>query len=64
MMRKKVEDQLGVGSGFDENELKYEVTLEKVKHMVEDNPDAIAALFEALLSEEAEGMNAARTERR
>ena len=63
-MRRKVEDQLGVGRDFNESELKYEVTLEKVKHMVEDSPDAIASLLEALLFEEAEGMSAARMERR
>lgn len=63
-MRKKVEDQLGMGSQNSESELKYEIILEKVKNMVEDSPDAIATLLQALLSEEAEGMNSARTERR
>ena len=53
-MRKKVEDQLGVADGYNEDELKYEVILEKVKVMVEDSPEDIAALLQALLSEEAE----------
>ncbi|MCD6258732.1 MAG: flagellar M-ring protein FliF [Helicobacteraceae bacterium] len=53
-MRKKVEDQLGVGEGFNEDELKYDVLLEKVKAMAEDEPEEIAALFQALLSEENE----------
>ncbi len=53
-MRKKVEDQLGVGDGFNEDELKHDVLLEKVKTMAEDNPEEIAALIEALLGEEAE----------
>lgn len=53
-MRKKVEDQLGVGDGFNEDELKHDVLLEKVKTMVEDAPEEIAALLQALLSEEAE----------
>jgi len=53
-MRKKVEDQLGVGDGFNEDDLKHDVLLEKVKTMAEDNPEEIAALIEALLSEEAE----------
>ena len=57
MMRKKVEEQLGVGSGFNEDELKYEVLLEKVKVMVEDSPDAVAHLLQALLSEENEYSN-------
>jgi flagellar M-ring protein FliF len=51
-MRKKVEEQLGVGQGYNEDELKHEVILEKVKSMVEDNPEEIAALLQALLSEE------------
>ena len=53
-MRKKVEDQLGVAQGYNEDELKFDVILEKVKAMAEDAPEDIAALLEALLSEEAE----------
>ncbi len=52
-MRKKVEDQLGVGEGFNEEELKYDVLLEKVKTMSEENPEDIASLLQALLTEEA-----------
>ncbi|WP_373073335.1 flagellar basal-body MS-ring/collar protein FliF [Sulfurimonas sp.] len=51
-MRKKVEDQLGVGENFNEDELKYDVLLEKVKTMAEDEPEAIAMLLQTLLSEE------------
>ena len=51
-MRKKVEDQLGVGGGFNEDELKYEVILEKVKSMATDAPEEIASLLQALLTEE------------
>jgi len=53
-MRKKVEDQLGVGEGFNEDELKHEVLLEKVITMAEDSPEEIASLLQALLTEEAE----------
>jgi flagellar M-ring protein FliF len=53
-MRKKVEAQLGVSEGFNEDELKHEVLLEKVRVMAEDVPEDIAALLQALLSEEAE----------
>ena len=52
-MRKKVEEQLGVGNGFNEDELKYEVLLEKVKTMADDSPEEVASLLQALLSEEA-----------
>ncbi len=53
-MRKKVEDQLGVGDNFDEDGLKYEVILDKVRGMAEDAPEDIASLLQALLSEAAE----------
>ncbi len=53
-MRKKVEEQLGVTEGFNEDELKYEVLLEKVRDMVEDHPEEIANLIQALLTEEQE----------
>lgn len=51
-MRKKVEDQLGVAEGFNEDELKHEVLLEKVKTMAEDAPEEIAGVLQALLTEE------------
>ncbi|WP_324172333.1 flagellar basal-body MS-ring/collar protein FliF [Sulfurimonas sp.] len=54
-MRKKVESQLGVGEGFNEDELKHEVLLEKVRTMVEDAPEEVAALLQSLLTEEEEG---------
>ncbi len=53
-MRKKVEDQLGVGENFNEDELKYEVILDKVRTMADEAPEDIASLLQALLSEEAD----------
>ncbi|MDF1882883.1 flagellar M-ring protein FliF [Sulfurimonas sp. SAG-AH-194-C21] len=53
-MRKKVEDQLGVGENFNEDELKYEVILDKVRAMADAEPGDIASLLQALLSEEAD----------
>jgi len=53
-MRKKVEDQLGISNNFNEDDLTYEVILEKVKSMADENPEEVASLLEALLSEEAE----------
>ncbi len=54
-MRKKVEDQLGVSEGLNEDELKHDVLLDKVRTMAEDAPEDIASLLQALLTEEAEG---------
>lgn len=62
-MRKKVEDQLGVGQNFNEDELKHEVILEKVKTMVTDEPEEIASLLQALLVEESGNPNAKKQEK-
>ncbi len=51
-MRKKVEDQLGVSEGFNEDDLKHDVLLEKVKTIAEDRPEEIANLLQALIQEE------------
>jgi flagellar M-ring protein FliF len=52
-MRKKVENQLGLGDGFNEDELKYDVLLEKVREITEEHPEEIASLIQALLDEES-----------
>ncbi|WP_297441408.1 flagellar basal-body MS-ring/collar protein FliF [Sulfurimonas sp.] len=64
-MRKKVEEQLGMDNGFNEDDLKYEVILEKVKNMAEETPEEVASLLQALLGEEAEipSPNAANSEK-
>ncbi len=51
-MRKKVESQLGLGENLNEDELKYDVLLEKLKRITDENPDEIATLIQNLLSEE------------
>jgi flagellar M-ring protein FliF len=51
-MRKKVESQLGIGDNFNEDELKYDVLLEKIREIVEDRPEEIASLIQALINEE------------
>lgn len=51
-LRKKVEGQLGLGDGFDEDGLKYNVLLEKIREMVDDRPTEIGALLQALINEE------------
>jgi flagellar M-ring protein FliF len=40
---------------INEDELKHEVILEKVRTMAEDSPEDIASLLQALLAEEQEG---------
>ena len=51
-MRKKVEEQLGIGGNLNEDELKHEVLLEKVKAQAEEAPDELASVLESLLQEE------------
>ena len=53
-MRKKVEEQLGVGNHFNEDELKYDVLLEKIKSMTDESPEAVAHVLQALLTEESD----------
>ena len=47
--RKRVEDELGIGENFDENELKYEVMLEKLKLIATERSDEIATLLQNML---------------
>ena len=51
-MRKKVEEQLGIGGNLNEDELKHEVLLEKVKAQAEEAPEELASVLESLLYEE------------
>ena len=51
-MRKKVESQLGIGEEMKEDELKYEVLIEKVKSAVENRPSEVAHVLQALVEEE------------
>ena len=53
-MRKKVEEQLGLGDEFNEDELKYEILLEKVKEMAEEKTEEIAAMINALIRDESD----------
>lgn len=51
-MRRKVEDQLGVNENFNEDALKHEVLLEKIKTIVEDRPEEVGTLLQVLIEEE------------
>ncbi len=57
-MKKKVEQQLGIKGGeFNEDEVKYEVLLEKIKDIIESKPADIAGLFGALIQDELDAHN-------
>ncbi|OBV29989.1 flagellar M-ring protein FliF [Helicobacter sp. CLO-3] len=52
-LRKRVEEQLGIsGGGFSEDEVKYEVLLEKIKAVMQEKPEEIASLFQKLIHDE------------
>lgn len=52
-LRKRVEEQLGIsGGGFSEDEVKYEVLLEKIKAAIQEKPEEIASLFQKLIHDE------------
>ena len=57
-MRKKVEDQLGVGENFNEEDLKYDVLLEKVRTIADEKPEELASLIQALMDDELGGSDA------
>jgi len=42
-----------LGDGFNEDELKYDVILEKVREIAEEHPDEISSLIQALIEEES-----------
>ena len=52
-MRKKVEQQLGITGPLNEDSLKYDVMLEKIKTSTEEHIEEIASLFETLVADEA-----------
>jgi flagellar M-ring protein FliF len=47
--REKVEEQLGIGQDFDEEELKYDVLLEKLKNLADQKTEEIAGLLQGLI---------------
>jgi len=52
-MRKRVEQQLGISGSLNEESLKYEVLLEKIKSAAEEHSEDLANLLETLVVDEA-----------
>lgn len=51
-LRKKVEDQLGLNATFSEEEVRYEIVLEKIRGTLKERPNEIAMLFKLLIKDE------------
>ena len=55
--KKKVEEQLGVGGDFNEDELRYDVMLEKMKLVAQERAEEIAVLLQDMIKNDAEFSN-------
>lgn len=55
--RKKVEDQLGINNEFNEEELKYDVLLEKLKNLTETKSEEVAGLLQTMIRNESDYNN-------
>jgi flagellar M-ring protein FliF len=51
-MKKKVEQSLGIGGGMNEDHLKYDVLIEKLREIAEDRTGELADMVEALIADE------------
>ncbi len=51
-MRKRVEQQLGIAGPLNEESLKYDVLLEKIKTAAEEHSEDVAKLIETLIVDE------------
>lgn len=51
-VRRRIEDQLGFGNGNNEDEVKYEVLLEKIREVAQEKPTDLANLFQTLVHDE------------
>ncbi len=56
-MRKRVEQQLGISGPFNEESLKYDVLLEKMKTAAEEHTEDISNLLETLVVDETAAQN-------
>ena len=55
--RKKVEEQLGIGDNFNEDDLRYDVLLEKMKLIAQERSDEIAVLLQDLVKNDSDFSN-------
>ena len=53
-MKKKIEQELGIGGTLDQDEIKHEVLVEKIKKDIEASPEEIAKIIKAMLDDEKE----------
>ncbi|HIP02885.1 MAG TPA: hypothetical protein EYG75_05165 [Campylobacterales bacterium] len=52
--KKKAEEELGIKSGMDEEEVKHEVLLQKIRSEIEQNPEDAAKLLKSIVENDKE----------
>ncbi|MDO5045194.1 flagellar basal-body MS-ring/collar protein FliF [Campylobacter sp.] len=55
--KKKVEEQLGIGENFNEDELRYDVLLEKTKLIVQERSEEISVLLQDMIKNDVDFSN-------
>lgn len=55
--KKKVEEQLGIGSDFNEDELRYDVLLEKMKLIVQERSEEVSVLLQDMVKNDSDFSN-------
>lgn len=56
-VRKKVEEQLGVGDDFNEEDLRYDVLLEKMRSIANEKSEEFASIIQSLIQNELSEMD-------
>jgi flagellar M-ring protein FliF len=51
-MKKKIENELGIGATLDQEEIRHEVLLEKIRKDIENSPEEIAKIIKSMLDTE------------
>jgi flagellar M-ring protein FliF len=52
-MRSKVEQQLGISGEVNEDELKYDVLIDRIKDIIEEKPEEVASILQSLIKDES-----------
>ena len=53
-LKKKIEQQLGLGGEADEESLRYDVLLERLRGMAEERPEDMASIIMQLMQEDVD----------
>ncbi len=54
-IKKKIESELGIGASLDQDEIKHEIILEKIRKDVENTPEEVAKVLKSMLDTDNKG---------